>query len=116
MRSTEERVAAVKRRTKEMQRQKQMHRRCILGISSVAACLLFIVGLSLAMPGIMADLQDAVYTYSGVAASIFDGSSGFGYVLIGLLAFVLGVSVTILSYHIHQRNQRSREDAESSDD
>ncbi len=115
MRSTEERVAAVKRRTKEIQRQKQIRQGRIVGISSVAACLLFIVGISFAMPGIMACMPGGAYTYSGVAASIFDGSDGFGYVLIGFLAFALGVSVTILCYRIRLRNRRSRENPEDRD-
>lgn len=116
MRNTEQRVAAVKRRAKELERKKQLRRGRIIGISSVAACLVFIIGLAFAMPEIMADFTDGAYTYSGTAASIFDGSGGFGYVLIGLLAFALGVSVTILSYHIHLRNRRSREEREENDD
>lgn len=116
MRSTEERIAAVKRRSKEMERKKQIRRGRIVGISSVAACLIFIVGLSFAMPGIMAGMENGAYTYVGAAASIFDGGGGFGYALIGLLAFALGVSVTILSYHIQLRSRRNRENVEESDD
>ena len=116
MRNTEQRVAAVKRRAKEIQRQKKARRGRTVGISSAAACLIFIVGLSFAMPGIMAGMANGAYTYVGAAASIFDGSGGFGYVLIGLLAFALGVSVTILSYHIQLRSRRNRENAEESDD
>ena len=115
MRSTEERIAAVKRRSKEMERKKQIRRGRIVGISSVAACLIFIVGLSFAMPGIMAGMANGAYTYVGAAASIFDGSGGFGYVLIGLLAFVLGVSVTILCYRIRLRSQNDHENTEDSD-
>ena len=116
MRSTEERAAAVKGRAKEMERQKQLRRRRIVGISSVAVCLLLMIGLGFALPGIMASSPGGGYTYFGTAASIFDGSSGFSYVLIGLLAFLLGVSVTVLGYRIRLSNQRSREDAEGSDD
>ena len=116
MRNTEQRVAAVKRRAKEIQRQKKARRGRTVGISSAAACLIFIVGLSFAMPGIMAGMANGAYTYVGAAASIFDGGGGFGYALIGLLAFALGVSVTILSYHIQLRSRRNRENAEESDD
>ncbi|MGI6497968.1 MAG: DUF4179 domain-containing protein [Oscillospiraceae bacterium] len=114
MRSTEERVAAVKQRAKEMERQKQMRRSRGAVILSVAACLLFIITLAFAMPGIMADLPGGSYAYAGAAAGVFDGSGGFGYVLVGLLAFVLGVSVTILCYRIRLRNRRSLGDAEDS--
>lgn len=115
MRNTEQRVAAVKRRAKEIQRQKKARRGRIVGISSAATCLIFIVGLSFAMPGIMTGMANGAYTYVGAAASIFDGSGGFGYVLIGLLAFVLGVSVTILCYRIRLRSQNDHENTEDSD-
>ena len=116
MRNTEQRVVAVKRRTKEIQREKQMRRNRIVGISSVAACLFSVIGLAFAMPGIMEGLPVGEYTYSGAAASIFDGGGGFGYVLIGLLAFVLGVSVTILCYRIRPGNQEGCGDMEDRDD
>jgi uncharacterized membrane protein len=115
VRNTEQRVAAVKRRAIEIQRQKQMRRSRMIGISSAAACLIFIVGLSFAMPEIMAGMVNGAYTYAGAAASIFDESGGFGYVLIGLLAFVLGVSVTILCYRIRLRSQNNHENTEDSD-
>jgi uncharacterized membrane protein len=112
MRNTDERVAAVKLRVKEMKRQKQVRQGRIIGMSSVAASLLFIIGLSFAMPDMLVGLPGGVPTYSGIAASIFDGCRGFGYVLIGVLAFSLGVSVTILCYRIRLRNQMIREDTE----
>lgn len=112
MRNTEERVAAVKLRSKEMKRQKQVRQGRIISISFVAACLLLIIGLSFAMPDMLVGLPSGAHIYSGTAASIFDGSRAFGYVLIGVLAFSLGVSVTILSYRIHLRNQMAREDTE----
>ena len=52
MRSTEERVAAVKRRAAQIERQKRLRRNRIAVLSSVAACLAVIVGVSFAMPGI----------------------------------------------------------------
>jgi hypothetical protein len=112
MRNTDERVAAVKLRVKEMKRQKQVRQGRIIGMSSVAASLLFIIGLSFAMPDMLVELPGGVHVYSGIAASIFDGSRGFGYVLIGVLAFSLGVSVTILCYRIRLRNQMTRGDTE----
>jgi multisubunit Na+/H+ antiporter MnhB subunit len=115
MRNTEERVAAVKLRVKEMKRQKQVRQDRFISMSSVAACLLFIIGFSFAMPGMLLGLPGGAHTYSGTAASIFDGSRGFGYVFIGVLAFSLGVSVTILCYRIRLRNQMTREDTEDND-
>lgn len=50
MRSNEERVAEVKRRIAEKERQKKLRRSRIAAVSAVAACLVLIVVLSLFMP------------------------------------------------------------------
>lgn len=115
MRNTEERVSAVKYRAKEIERRKQIYKGRIVMVSYATACVLLIVGLSLVMPGIMLSVHESEYAYLDAAAGIFDKGSGFDYVLIGFLAFLLGVSVTILSYHIHLRNQKNQEDVEDSD-
>ena len=52
MRSHEERVAAVKQRVAQIERQKRQRRNRLLALSSAAACLAVIVGVSFAMPGI----------------------------------------------------------------
>lgn len=51
MRSHEERVAAVKQRVAQIERQKRQRRNRLLALSA-AACLAVIVGVSFAMPGI----------------------------------------------------------------
>ena len=116
MRNTEERVLAVKLRTKEIEGQKRIRRGRMLCISSFAACLLLLVGLSFVMPGVMNSMSGGEYTNFGTAASIFEGNNFFGFVLIGFLAFALGVSVTILSYKIKLTNQLDQEDKEDKDD
>lgn len=116
MRNTEERVLAVKLRTKEIEGQKRIRRGRMLCISSFAACLLLLVGLSFVMPGVMDIMSDGDYTNFSTAASIFEGSNFLGYVLIGFLAFVLGVSVTILSYRISLKNKMDKENKEDRDD
>jgi hypothetical protein len=115
MRNTEERVLAVKQRAKELERQTRIRKGRVVTASYAAACLLLIIGLSLAMPNVMAGIPEGEYAYFGAAAGIFDRSGGFCYALIGLLAFLLGVSVTILGYRLNLRNRLEREDSEDGD-
>lgn len=115
MRDTEERVLAVKLRTKKIEGQKRIRRGRVLCISSFAACLLLLVGLSFVMPSVMDSMSDDKYANFGTAASIFDGSNFFGFVLIGFLAFALGVGVTILSYKIKLISRLNQEDKEDED-
>ncbi|NLA27801.1 MAG: DUF4179 domain-containing protein [Firmicutes bacterium] len=112
MRNTEERVLAVKQRAKELERHRRIRK---VRISYVAASLLFIIGLSFAMPGIMTVMPDNEYNFSGAAAGIFGQKGGIAYVLIGLLAFLLGVGVTILSYRLSLKNRLEGMDSEDGD-
>ena len=74
MRNTDERIIAVKERAKEMERQKQMRRSRITGISSAVASLILVIVLSFAMPGLILTSSGGEYAYSGTAAGIFDRS------------------------------------------
>ena len=110
MRSHEERVAETKRRIAKIERAKRRRRNTVTMASAVAACLALIVGASLAMPGIAARIQTGDYSGFETAASIFRGSAALGYIVIGLLAFLLGACVTVLCFRLRQMD---REDTES---
>ena len=100
MRSHEERITEVKRRMAEKERQKRLRRGRIAAVSGVAACLAVIVGVSLSMPGIVNQIEPETSFGFETAATMLGGSAALGYIVIGLLAFVLGVCVTILCFRI----------------
>ena len=81
--------------------------------SAVAACLVLLIGASLAMPGIAASIQTGDYSGFETAASIFHSGAALGYIVIGLLAFLLGVCVTVLCFRLRQMNHEDRQDKES---
>ena len=113
MRSHEERVAETKRRIAARQREKRLRRNTITIASAVAACLALLIGASLAMPGIAASIQTGNYSGLETAASIFHGGAALGYIVIGLLAFLLGVCVTILCFRLRQMNREDGQNRES---
>ena len=110
MRSNEERVAAVKRRVEQLEARRRRVRSRVAAVSSVAACLALIVCLSFAMPGITGRLAEWSCGAYGAAASIFTGSSTLGYIIIGLLVFVLGIFVTILCFKLRSLGGRDGDD------
>ena len=61
-----------------------------------AACLVLIVGVSFAMPGVVAGIRPGDYAGYETAASMYGGGAALGYIVIGLLSFLLGVCVTVL--------------------
>ena len=113
MRSHEERIAETKRRIAARQREKRLRRNTITIASSVAACLALLIGVSLAMPGIASLIQTGDYSGFETAASIFHSGVALGYVVIGLLAFLLGVCVTVLCFRLRQMNREDGQDKES---
>ena len=115
MRSHEERVTETKRRIAKMEREKRRRRNTITMASAVAACLALLIGASLAMPGIATRIQAGNYSGFETAASIFHGGAALGYIGIGLLAFLLGVCVTVLCFRLRQMSREDGQDEESED-
>ena len=115
MRSHEERVAETKRRIAKIEREKRWRRNTITMASAAAACLALIVGASLAMPGIAVRLQSGNHSGLETAASMYGGSAVLGYIMIGLLAFLLGVCVTVLCFRI-RRMEREEPQGEKSEE
>ena len=113
MRSHEERVAETKRRIAKMEREKRRRRNTITMASAVAACLALLIGASLAMPGIAANIQAGDYSGFETAASMYGGGAALGYIVIGLLAFLLGVCVTVLCFRLRQMSREDDQNKES---
>ena len=113
MRSHEERVAEAKRRIAKMEREKRLRRNTITAASAVVACLVLLIGASLAMPGIVVKIKTGDYSGFETAASIFHGGAALGYIVIGLLAFLLGVCVTVLCFRLRQMSREDGQDEES---
>lgn len=112
MRSHEERVAETKRRIAAREREKKLRRSKITMFTAAAACLVLIICASFAMPGITAGIEPGDYSGFETAASIFHGSAALGYIIIGFLAFLLGVCVTVLCFRLRQMNWENREGEE----
>ena len=115
MRSHEERVAETKRRIAKIEREKRLWRNTVTMASAVAACLVLLIGASFAMPGIAAGIQAGDSAGFETAASMYGGSAALGYIVIGLLAFLLGVCVTVLCFRLRQMNREDGQDRESED-
>ena len=113
MRSHEERVAETKRRIAKIERGKRLRRNKITMASAVAACLVLLIGASLAMPGIAASIRTGDYSGFETAASMYGGGAALGYIVIGLLAFLLGVCVTVLCFRLRQMKREDDQNNES---
>lgn len=105
MYDTDQRVALVQLRLKEIRQKKRLHQVRTIRVLSVIVCLLIVVGISSAMPGILAGMGDASYGDGGAVAGIFADNGKIGYIFVSALAFVLGVCVTLLSFHLRHKEK-----------
>lgn len=113
MQSTEERVRRIQRRTAELKRQQAQRRQRWIDLGCLAVCLALVIGLGTTMPGIASALSSADTIQTTGAASLLAENASLGYILIGLLSFLLGVCVTILLYRLHRlEKHHHHEDAD----
>ena len=108
MLKNEERIAEVKRRIEEKERRQRLRYRQIVSAFCIAACLAVIAGVSFVMPGIAGQIAPGTSSGFETAATILGGGTALGYMVIGLLAFILGVCVTILCFRIRQLNKEEQ--------
>lgn len=116
MRSNEERVVEVKRRIEQKKRKDKLQRSRMVMALTVAASLLLIVGLSAYMPEFTGQLSADSHSHYGMTASIFHNSSALSYIIIGLVAFLLGVCVTILGVRVHHLNKTQQNTGDKGDE
>ena len=115
MLKNEERIAEVKRRIAKKEQQQRMRRRRIISAVCIAACFAVIVVVSFAMPGIVGQIEPGTSSGFETAATILGGSTALGYMVIGLLAFILRVCVTVLCFRIRQLNKEEQTEMKKED-
>ena len=97
----EERVAALHKKMRDYRKKKDRRVAAICGTASsmLLFCLILLAGL-----GDGFHMETTTGKYSG-AALLFDGIGG--YVLIGVVAFIIGVGIT--AFCIHRKNRDAEE-------
>lgn len=109
MRNTDERMAAVKRRAAEIEKEKHIRRARIISLSSIAACVATITGLSFIMQEFSDSFSECASSQSFMAASMFYGRLNIGYIVIGVLSFLLGMGVTVFCYRMRRIHEEEAE-------
>ena len=95
MRTSEERARLIHRRTAEIKQERRIKRQRRLDAACMAVCLLLVIGIGTMMPG---------------TASLIGSHAALGYIVMGLLAFFLGVCVTVLLYRLHRRCEGQKQE------
>ena len=110
MRTNEERIGLIHKRTAEIKRERQKRKQRALDMICIAVCLVLVVGIGSFMPGWAAGIPGGEARHASGAASLVGSHAALGYILMGLMAFLLGVCVTVLLYRLHRRNERKQQE------
>ena len=108
MRTNEERAGLIQKRTAEIKRERQKKKQRALDRICIAVCLILVVGTGSFLPRWAVGVPGGEVHHTSGAASLVGSHAALGYILMGLMAFLLGVIVTVLLYRLHRRNERKQ--------
>lgn len=97
MLSDRELAREVLQRSKTIIRQRKTRRQMAFLTLASAVCLVLIVAVALGMPESIAQLPQR-RAVSDTLGALFVHNSALGYVVVGVLAFILGAAVTLLAF------------------
>ena len=108
MLTTEERVRLVMERADEINDEKEKRKNRLMYAGLATACLVLLTGLTFLisyLSGAAADqMAEGTWPY-GNQASVFASGNAGGYIVIAVLAFILGVAVTLFCIR-HQKKRK----------
>ena len=110
MRTNEERAGLVHKRTAEIKAKRQNKKQRAGDAICIAVCLILVVEIGSFMSGWTAGLTGSEVQHASGAASLVGSHAALGYILMGLMAFLLGVFVTVLLHRLHRRNERKQQE------
>lgn len=111
MNTNDERLAALHQRADEMKKENRSRQVRLIQMVSCAACFLLVIMLALWMPETEGALAPG--DTGSMSASVFSGSGYLGYIVIGIIAFLLGSAVTVFCFRLRkwQKNKEKKDDA-----
>ena len=107
MRTNEERIAALHERVHEMEIEKRKRRVREAGVSGTVLGIIAVFAFAFLMPGMMANIHPLVIA-KNLNASIFSNSSILGFLVIGIVAFLLGITVTVFCFRLKKWEEKQK--------
>jgi len=106
MRSTEEQLREVMRRADIVKEKEALRRQVLSGSAVCLACLILLAAVSVRLPSLDAVSEGEVTQRYG---SLLLTAPHLGYVIVGLLAFALGVCVTLTCVAWRKMKEKDQE-------
>ena len=103
MRSTDEQLGEILRRAEQVRKTRSLRKRLCADAAAGLVCLVLLVLASAGLPQVMQAAESSKPQQYG---SLLLTAPYTGYVLVGVLAFALGICVTLLCVHWKKLNQK----------
>ena len=101
MKTDAERMALIRQRTAQLQRQARARQMLLIDAGCMAACLVLVVCLGLAMPG-WAGTSVALHVSPAGTAGMLSERGADGYILVGVLSSARDRAVHLRLWHLRQ--------------
>ncbi len=105
MRNLDEQLREIHTRSEKLKKTRRDRRVLALGGLLSCACLALIVAVSLSLPS----FSNAAAAQNSRYGSLILAAPYLGYVIIGILAFLLGICVTLLCVHLARRGREAED-------
>lgn len=102
MRSIDEQLNEITARSAKLRRKQKLRRMIAAESISSCVCLALLIRCAVVMPFFETAIRDSADVYYG---GLLLSSPSLGYVVIGVLGFLLGICITILCVHLHKQRQ-----------
>ena len=113
MRSATERIKLAEKRADEIKKRRIAKKHMLAVVSCYSCCIVLIAVIS----AIVCDLNFHGFEHTPLhdTASIFADKPFAGYAVVGILAFLLGISVTLMCDILHKRKKERDEENDRAD-
>ena len=106
MRNTDEQLQEGMRRAETVKEKRSIRKRLRASALASCVCVILLIAVSIYLPRLTAISQD---TAAGQYGSLLLAAPYTGYVVVGVIAFALGVCVTLLCIHWKALKQKEQE-------
>lgn len=109
MRNIDDQMEIIRKRSETELKKKKERQMFAIELGMIAACfvLIFVAGMILPNLSVQANVSN-----SGIYGSLLTDSSSIGYVIIGILGFLLGICVTLLCIRLHVNEKEKGGDSQ----
>ena len=107
MRTNEERIRAMHMRAEVLISESQRRKVRMYQAASVFLSLFLVIALASFMPAVTQTINWETTQWQ-MTGSVFSGSAALGYIVIAIIAFLLGISVTVFCFRLKDLQKKKQ--------